>query len=126
MHIASPASLDPGPLVTSVRARTGENVDSMGFDSAAPGEGALDEVAHGRGLVARTVPAGTGQPLEASSMHQHRHCVVADGDPTSHGELGVHPRSAVGAPRLEWIWVITSVSHAWRMARGEGGLDLQA
>src|SRR5713101_8499455 len=31
-HMASPASREPGPLVTSVRARTGENVDSMGLE----------------------------------------------------------------------------------------------
>jgi len=41
-------------------------------------------------------------------------------------ELGVHPRSAVGAPRLEVDLGDHVGSHAWRMARGEGGLDLQA
>ncbi len=30
--MANPAALEPGPLVTSVRARTGANVDSMAFE----------------------------------------------------------------------------------------------
>lgn len=31
-HVASPASLECGPFLRSVRARTGANVDSIGFE----------------------------------------------------------------------------------------------
>ena len=32
----------------------------------------------------------------------------------------MHAGSAVGPRDSRWIWVITSVSQAWRIARGEG------
>jgi hypothetical protein len=52
--------------------------------------------------------------------------VVADGDAVAQGELGMDPAAAVVWREAASTWRITSVSQAWRMARGDGGRLRQA
>ena len=65
---------------------------------------------------------GGGRSRQPGVAHQPGDpLAAAPARPRPEPQLGVHPRRAVGAPRLAWISMIVSVSEASATSRAEGG-----
>ena len=72
---------------------------------------------------AYTGPSRNPQQTSRLEPGRRRDLVDAAGSHAQH-ELGAHSRGTVGYARFGMDLVITSVSHAWRIARADGGQSL--